>query len=159
MIKTDDETFNRNLEIGSAGEDIVYEYLVRNNSCVLDLRKQKRDEGAGPRLKGTEGQIVVPDFAVYNKNPTKGNFSVDSKVKNSVYTVNGKKCFTVDSKFEQYKRSTQIMQLDFVLLIFLYKNRMYAYKESECAGITRFDNQYSTGNVYIFEYNEAKIIY
>lgn len=154
-----DDQFEEKLAIGEAGEDIVYSYLVANNSYVEDLRKQKRSEGGGPRLRGTEGSLVSPDFAVYNKNPAKGNFAVDAKVKTSIYPVNGKKCFTVDSKYEQYKRVTQIKKLDFLMIAFIFEDRLYFYRDTECCGITTFDNQYSSGNVYLFEYDKSKIRY
>jgi hypothetical protein len=159
MQSEQDKRFEENLAVGEAGEDIVYSYLVANNSFVEDLRKQKRSEGGGPRLKGTEGSLVSPDFAVYNKNPKKGNFAVDAKVKTSIYPVYGKKCFTVDSKYEQYKRVVQVKKLDFLMIVFIYEGRMYFYKDTECSGITTFRNQYSTGNVYLFEFDKSKIRY
>ena len=94
--------FQEKLAIGTAGEDIVYPWLKANNSLVQDMRYQKHEKGSGPRLEGTEGYFVLPDFAVWNKNPNKGNFLVDVKVKDSIYPVNGKMCFTVDKKFEDY---------------------------------------------------------
>lgn len=154
-----DELFKKNLEIGEAGEDILYDYLVANNSFVGDLRSQKRGKGLGPRLKGTEGTLVLPDFEVYNKNPKKGNFAVDAKVKTSTYTINGKRCFTVDNKYEQYKRAVQVKKLDFLMIVFLFEGRMFFYKDTDCIGTTTFANQYSRGNVYLFEYDETKIRY
>lgn len=153
-----EELFKKNLEIGEVGEDIVYDYLVSNNSFVEDLRRHKRDEG-GPKLRGTEGTLVLPDFAVYNKNPKKGSFAVDAKVKNSVYPVNGKSCFTVDNKFEQYRRVVQLKKLDFLMIAFIFENRMYFYKDSDCIGTTTFANQFGSGMVYLFEYDEGKITY
>lgn len=154
-----DENFQQNLKVGEAGEDIVYEYLIQNNSYVEDLRKQKRDEGAGPRLKGTEGTLISPDFAVYNKNPKKGNFAVDAKVKNSIYPINGKMYFTVDNKYEQYKRVTEIKKLDFLMIAFLYQDRMYFYKDTDCSMTTTFNNQHGNGLVYLFEFDKSKIRY
>lgn len=151
--------FEEKLAVGEAGEDILYSYLIANNSYVEDLRSQKRDEKVGPRLVGTEGKLVLPDFAVYNKNPTKGNFAVDAKVKTSVYPVNGKKCFTVDKKFEQYKLAAQVKKLDFLMIAFIFENRMYFYRDIDCCGKTTFDNQHGSGAVYLFEYDESKIRY
>lgn len=154
-----DKEFIENLKIGEAGEDVVYDWLVKNNSYVEDLRSHKRVENKGPRLVGTEGSLVLPDFVVYNKNPNKGCFAVDVKVKNSVYTISRKKCFTVDNKYEQYKTAVQVKKLDFLAIIFIYENRMYFYKDSDCCGITRFKNQFSTGNVYLFELDKLKVRY
>lgn len=147
------------LEIGTAGENVLYDYLVANNSYVEDQRHQKYDGHTGPRLKGTEGTLVLPDFVVYNKDPAKGCFAVDAKVKTSVYPVNGKMCFTVDKKFEQYCRATAVKRLDFLMLVFIYKGRMYFYKDTDCIGTTTFDNQYSTGLVYLFEFDERNMRY
>ena len=153
------QVFEQNLKTGEAGEDILYQYLVANNSFVADLRSQKRGEKAGPRLIGTEGSLVLPDFSVFNKDPRKGCYAVDAKVKKSIYPVNGKRCFTVDNKYEQYKQVTQILRLDFLMIVFLYNNRMYFYRDTDCIGTTTFKNQYSSGNVYLFEYDESKIRY
>lgn len=153
------EVFQEKLAIGTAGEDLVYPWLVKNNSFVIDFRYQKHEKGTGPRLEGTEGSLVLPDFAVWNKNPSKGNYAIDVKVKKDIYPVNGKKCFTVDSKFEDYKRSVQIMKLDFLSIIFLYKDRFYVYKDSDLFCTTVYNNSYSKGNVYCFEHDESKIKY
>lgn len=154
-----DEIFHQNLKEGEAGEDIVYNWLVRNNSFVEDLRNHKRGENRGPRLIGTEGSLVLPDFVVYNKNPNKGNYAIDVKVKSSVYTVNGKKCFTVDNKYEQYKRAVQIKKLDFLAIIFIFEERLYFYRDTDCIGTTQFRNQYGSGNVYLFELDKSKVRY
>jgi hypothetical protein len=157
MSSKDD--FEEKLAIGIAGEDIAYSYLIRNNSFVEDLRNKVHDNGIGPRLKGTEGSLVSPDFAVYNKDPRKGNYLVDVKVKSYIYPVNGKMCFTVDNKFEQYIRVTQIKKLDFLMLIFIYEDRMYFYKDSDLTCTTTFANGFSDGLVYCFEHNKNKIRY
>lgn len=154
-----DEEFQKNLELGEKAEDIVYDYLIRNHSSVLDLRKQKRDEGRGPRLLGTEGSFALPDFAVYNKNPTKGAFALDVKYKSSLYKFKGTDCFTVDSKFEKYKTVKQIMRLDNLYLVFFYNDRMHFYAESECIGRDFKSNDYGHGFVYYFEYDQSKVRY
>lgn len=153
------EIFQRNLTYGEEAEDIVYQYLIKNNSGVVDLRKQKRDENGGPRMVGTEGSFVLPDFGVYNKNPKKGTYSVDVKRKRSLYTYKGRECFTVDKKFEQYKKTSQIMGFDFVAIIFFYEDRMYFYKDTDCIGFEYKVNDYGTGNIYYFSYDENKLIY
>lgn len=153
------EEFQKQLKFGEEAEDIVYEYLVNNHSGVVDLRKQKRDEGRGPRMIGTEGSFVLPDFGVYNKSERKGTFSVDVKRKNSLYPFKGKKCFTVDSKFEQYKISSQIMRFDYLAIIFFYKDRMYLYKENDHIGFEYKENDFGAGNVYYFPFDESKQIY
>lgn len=155
-----DDRFAKSLELGLAAENVVYDYLVQNNSLVQDLRQQKHKEHIGPRLVGTEGSIVLPDFAVYNKNPNKGTFAVDVKYKKSIYPALGKQCFTVDDKFTQYLRATQVMRLDFLMIIFYYNNRMYFYKDSDMIGTTTFDNKtYGGGLIYCFEHDESRIRY
>lgn len=153
------EVFQQNLIFGEEAEDIVYDYLIKNHSCVVDLRKQKRDEGRGPRMVGTEGSFVLPDFGVYNKSKRKGTFSVDVKRKNSLYYFTAQKCFTVDRKFEQYKIASRIMRFDYMAIIFFYEDRMYLYKEDEHIGFEFKSNEYGSGNVYYFPFNEKKIIY
>lgn len=160
MKKSDNEVFENNLVMGTEGEDIVYAYLVANNSLVQDLRAQKHDSGFGPRLFGREGKVVLPDFAVYNKYADKGNFLLDVKVKKSIYPVdkfNGQKCFTVDYKYEDYRRCKEIMRFDTLQFAFVYRDEMYFYKETDCLGATTFANQYSNGNVYCFAHDRSKI--
>ena len=157
-MKSDTE-FEEKLAIGTAGEDIVYEYLKRNNSLVQDMRYQKHEKGSGPRLEGTEGTVILPDFAVYNKNPNKGNYTVDVKVKSSLYTIDRKKCFTVDKKFLDYRQATQILKLDFLMLVFMFEDRMYFYKDTELHGTTEYNNQYGRGTVYGFAKDDSKIRY
>jgi hypothetical protein len=154
-----DNKWEENLATGTAGEDIVHEYLKRNNSLVQDLRYQKHEKGSGPRLEGTEGTVILPDFAVYNKNPSKGRYAVDVKVKSSLYTIDRKKCFTVDKKFLDYKQATQILKMDFLMLVFMYEDRMYFYKDTDLHGTTEYNNQYGTGTVYGFAHDENKIRY
>jgi hypothetical protein len=151
--------FEKLVAWGEEAEDVVYDYLIKNNSSVVDLRKQKRDEGRGPRLIGTEGSFVLPDFGVYNKNPNKGTFAVDVKRKSAIYKFNGKKCFTVDKKFEQYKVSSQIMRFDYLAIIFSFEDRLYFYKADESIGFEYKSNEYGAGNVYYFEYDKSKIRY
>ncbi len=148
--------FQATLAIGTAAEDSVYSYLIANNSYVQDQRKQTHEDGGGPRLKGTEGELVLPDFVCYNKNPDKGNYAVDVKWKKSIYPANGKQCFTVDKKYEDYKRIVQIHKLDFLMMVFVFENKMYFYKDTDCIGSTWFDNQYGSGNVYLFEFDPTK---
>ena len=146
--------------MGIDAENIVYTYLVAHNSYVEDLRQQKHGEFAGPRLHGTEGKVVLPDFAVYNKNPGKGTYLVDVKSKNSIYPINNMKCFTVDDKYEQYKKATEIKRMDYLAIIFFYEDRMYMYKDSDCKGMHQYSpSQYGNGRVYYFEFDKLKIIY
>ena len=124
------------------------------------MRQQKHGEFAGPRLCGTEGKVVLPDFLVYNKNPSKGTFAVDVKSKNSIYTINGKKCFTVDDKYEDYKKAAQIKRLDYLAIIFVYEDRMYMYKESDCKGMHQYTpGAYGNGRVYYFEFDKSTMVY
>lgn len=154
-----DEEFQEQLEFGEEAENIVYDYLIRNNSSVLDLRKYNREVGGGPRLKGTEGSIVLPDFGVFNKDPRKGAYTVDVKRKRSLYSYQRRTCFTVDNKFEQYKTATQIMRYDYLRLMFFYEDRMYFYRETDCIGREYKSNEYSTGFVYYFEFDDKKIVF
>lgn len=155
-----DDRFQENLAIGIAGENTVYEYLIKHYGLVEDSRSQTHGEGSGPRMVGTEGKIIAPDFCVYNKpGSPKGRFAVDVKVKTSLYPYTGKRCFTVDKKFEDYKRIVQIKILDYLAIIFLYKNKMYMYKDSDCIGYEFISNNYGHGNVYYFEFDEKKVIY
>ncbi len=159
MLDKQSDYFEEKLKIGIAGEDIVYDYLVANNSFVEDLRNQKHDEHSGPKLKGTEGELVLPDFAVYNKNTNKGNFAVEVKVKNSLYTYLGCKCFTVDNKYSQYCRAVEVKKLDSLKIIFIYNDRLYLYNGAEYHSTTIFDNKYGKGLVYLFEHDEKKIVF
>lgn len=152
------DKFQENLAVGTEGEDTVYDYLRKHNSFVEDTRNQKHGE-FGPRLRGTEGILVLPDFEVRNKNPKKGDFLVDVKVKTSLYTIDKKKCFTVDKKFEQYKRAAQVKKTDFLAIIFIYEGKLYLYKDSDVCGTTEFNNDYGKGTVYLFEFDEKKQIY
>lgn len=155
-----DKKFRESLAVGKAGEDIVYNYLIKHHGLVEDNRSQVHEEGSGPRLRGTEGIIIQPDFCVYNKpGSPKGRFAVDAKVKSSIYPFKDKRCFTVDHKYEDYKRIVQIKMLDYLAMIFLFKNKMYFYKDSDCYGQQFVDNEYSVGNVYYFAFDEKKIIY
>jgi hypothetical protein len=157
---SNDEAFRESLVIGIAGEDAVYEYLINHYGLVEDTRSQTHGEGYGPRMMGTEGKVIQPDFCVYNKpGSPKGRFAVDVKVKSSLYPFKGKKCFTVDKKFEDYKRVVQIKQLDFLMIVFMYEGKMYFYKDSDCIGSKFMSNSYGHGNVYYFEFDEAKLTY
>ena len=155
-----DEDFQEKLAIGIAGENSVYEYLINNFGLVEDTRSQKHGEGCGPKLVGTEGRVTQPDFCVYNKpGSPKGRFAVDAKVKTSLYYFKGKDCFSVDNKFEDYKRIVQIKQLDYLLIAFVYNNKIFFYKDSDCIGSEFRSNEYTHGLVYYFEYDESKIRY
>lgn len=144
--------------MGTVGEDIVYKWLTANNSLVQDMRYQTYSKGRGPRLEGTEGSIVLPDFSVWNRRPDKGNYAVDVKVKSSIYPINGKLCFTVDEKFDDYRRCVQIMKLDFLMLVFIYKGRMYSYKDTDTLGKHDFNSAYGKWG-YIFAHDESKVVY
>jgi hypothetical protein len=155
-----DEQFKERLDMGTYAENIAYDYLTKHNSYVEDLRQQKHGEFAGPCLCGTEGKVVLPDFIVYNKNPNKGTYAVDVKSKNRTYPINGMDCFTVDDKYEQYKKVTKLKRLDYLAMIFFLDGRMYYYKDIECKGTHQYPpNEHGNGLVYYFEFNKRKIIY
>ena len=150
-----DIQFHQNLADGTKGEDAVYKYLVESNSYVEDTRHQKYESGSGPKLRGIEGTVTLPDFVVYDK--YKGNYAVDVKVKNSVYAVAGQMCFTVDYKYLHYLKAVELKRLDYLVLAFVYQNQLYWYTNNDLAGTTVFDNHYSRGSVYCFAYDTAKI--
>lgn len=152
-----EEEFQETLAIGTAGEDTVYEWLKANYSLVQDVRYQTHNKGTGPRLAGKEGSIILPDFVVYDK--FKGCFSVDVKVKTSVYKINGKKYFTVDDyKFRDYLKCNEIMNLDYLMLIFIIENRFHLYTDTEHKGTHIFNNNYGKA-AYLFEYDKSKVRY
>jgi hypothetical protein len=151
------DAFQKSLDLGIAGENKVYEYLKVTNSLVMNTRLHKHDDNIGPRMHGLAGSIVLPDFIVYNKFSDKGNFAVDVKVKKSIYPVNSKMCFTVDNKFEDYLKVVQIMNLDYLALIFVFEDNLYFYKDSDLLGTTTYNNAWSKGTVYLFEFDKAKI--
>ncbi len=152
------DKFQEKLKIGTAGEDIVYPWLMATNDLVQDLRYQKYEKGSGPRLSGIQGSIVLPDFGVWNPISNIGNFLVDVKVKKDIYPVNGKLCFTVDKKFEDYKKCCEIMKMDFLKIIFIFRGKMFEYKDSDMTFTTTYNNQYSKGLVYCFEYDKSKVV-
>lgn len=155
-----DRVFEENLKVGLAGEDIVYDYLIANYGLVEDTRSQVHGQGKGPRLVGTEGTVIQPDFCVYNKpGSPKARFAVDVKVKSSIYPFRGKKCFTVDKKYEDYRRIVEIKHLDYLALVFMYEGKMFFYRDADCIGSQFMSNDYGHGNVYYFEYDESKIRY
>lgn len=152
--------FQEALRLGTIAEEIVYGYLKANHSLVQDMRKQTHEDNKGPRLIGTEGELVLPDFGVTNKNPNKGNFLIDVKYKSSLYTVKDKKCFTVDRKYEQYKRVREILRYDFLMMAFMFEDRLYFYKEEDCIGTHQFrPNKFGDGFVYLFQFDELKKVY
>jgi len=153
-----DLEFKESLAKGIQGENLVYDWLIANFGLVEDSRSHSHGEGAGPRLVGTEGKVISPDFCVYNKpGSPKGRFAVDVKVKSSIYWYNGKQCFTVDKKFEDYKKIVQIKNLDYLMIVFLYNGKMYIYKDTDCIGSEFKSNDYGHGRVYYFEHDESKV--
>lgn len=153
----EDNDFEKSLAVGTAAEDIVYEWLKTNYAFVQDARYQTRDKGKGPRLEGLGGSIVIPDFIVYDA--YKGKMAIDVKFKTSVYPINGKKYFTVDDyKFRDYLRCTQLMNLDGMLFLFVHDNKFFVYNSDENEGIHRFDNTFGKG-AFLFEYDTSKVKY
>ena len=149
------DDFHEKLAEGVRGEDAVYHYLTTTNSYVEDTRYQKYTEGQGPKLRGIEGAVTLPDFVVYDR--FKGNYAVDVKVKTSVYTVHQQPCFTVDYKYLHYLKVMELKRLYFLVLAFVYQNDLYWYTNSDLHGTTQFENQYSRGDVYLFAHDPAKI--
>jgi hypothetical protein len=143
-----DEEFQENLRLGTAAEDKVYSYLRMNYSFIQDMRYQKHEKGTGPRLEGTTGSLILPDFAFYDR--YKGKGLLDVKYKAS-------KFFTVDDyKYRDYLECTGIMNLATLLLVFVYEDEMYFYDSNEATGPRTFNNSYGKA-AYVFEYNRSKI--
>ncbi len=143
-----DEEFQENLRLGTAAEDKVYSYLRMNYSFVQDMRYQKHEKGTGPRLEGTTGSLILPDFAYYDR--YKGKGLLDVKYKAS-------KFFTVDDyKYRDYLECAGIMNLVNLLLVFVYEDEMYFYNSSEATGPRTFNNSYGKA-AYIFEFDKSKI--
>ena len=147
--------FHEKLAEGTQGEDAVYKYLAETNSYVEDTRHQKYEAGGGPKLRGIEGTVTLPDFVVYDR--FKGNYAVDVKVKKSIYKVQDQLCFTVDYKYLHYLKTVELKRLDYLVLAFVYQDQLYWYTNSDLAFTTAFDNQYSRGAVYCFVHDTAKI--
>lgn len=145
-----DEEFEENLRLGTAAEDKVYSYLRMNYSCVQDIRYQKHEKGTGPRLEGSIGSLILPDFAFYDRYKGKGLIDVKYKAK---------PFFTVDDyKFRDYKECVGIMNLSVLLLVFVYENEMYFYDSTEATGPKTFNNAYGKA-AYVFNYDRSKIRY
>jgi hypothetical protein len=143
-----DEEFQEKLRLGTLAEDKVYSYLRMNYSCVQDMRYQKHEKGSGPRLEGTIGSLILPDFAYYDRYKGKGLLDVKHKAKNY---------FTVDDyKFRDYIECVGIMNLDHLTLVFVYEDEMYFYDGTEATGPKIFNNGYGKA-AFVFEYDKKKI--
>lgn len=156
MLST--QRFNQSLAIGLVGEEAVLPWLEKNNEIVLDNRLEKHKKG-GPRTTGTYTSLAKPDFIVYNPYTTGVKYAIDVKTKTKdPYTVNNRMCFTVDKKFEEYLKLTEIMALDFLAIIFVWKGHLYFYKDTDVVDTCEYNNEYGTGTVYLFEYDKKKVI-
>lgn len=143
-----DEEFQENLRLGTNAEDKVYSYLRMNYSFVQDMRYQKHEKGTGPRLEGTTGSLILPDFAFYDR--YKGKGLLDVKYKAS-------KFFTVDDyKYRNYLECAGIMNLVNLMLVFVYDGEMYFYDSAEAEGPKTFNNSYGKA-AYIFNFDKSKI--
>lgn len=154
-IMSKDLIFKENLKMGTLGENQAFEFLKTHNHYIEDNRRQKYDNG-GPKLIGALGSIVLPDFTVYNVDGP--CYALDVKVKSRPYLIDGKYYFTVDYKYNDYIKATKIKKLDFLALMFIYKGMMFLYKDSDLAGTHVFDNEFSKGPVYLFEYDKTKVV-
>jgi hypothetical protein len=143
-----DEEFQENLRLGIAAEDKVYSYLRMNCSLVQDMRYQTHDKGTGPRLEGTSGTVILPDFAYYDR--FKGRWLLDVKHKTKSF-------FTVDDyKFRDYKRCVELMGCVGLILVFVYEDEMYFYDSSEATGPRVFNNEFGNA-AYVFNVDRTKI--
>lgn len=144
--------FIDSLAKGVAAEDSVYTWLIANYMYVQDMRYQVVTGYKGPRLRGLNGEIILPDFAVYSEG--KG-YAIDVKFKTSIYPINGKSYFTVDDyKFKDYLRCCEVLRLDGLKIIFLYNNSMYMYNADEHDGTFAFQG----GSAFLFECRKANKI-
>jgi hypothetical protein len=143
-----DEQFRENLRLGTAAEDKVYSYLRMNYSHVQDMRYQVHEKGTGPRLEGTSGSVILPDFAYYDKYKGKGLLDVKYKASNF---------FTVDDyKYRDYLSCARLMNLETLILVFVYEDEMYFYDSREAAGPKAFNNSYGK-SAYVFNFDRSKI--
>lgn len=151
-----DEEFLEALARGTEAEDKVYTYLRMNYSFVQDMRYQTHEKGSGPRLEGTSGSVILPDFQVIDR--FKGRFLVDVKAKTRTYTLGNDKCFTVDDyKLEDYERCVKYLLSDKLVIIFVYDNKMYFYDSTDkLPQSIMFDNDYGK-KAYLFKVDESKI--
>lgn len=148
MQNKQDRRFKENLRLGTKAEDKVYSYLRMNYSHVQDMRYQTHEKGTGPRLEGTSGSVILPDFAYYDK--YKGKGLLDVKYKSSNY-------FTVDDyKYRDYLTSVELLNLEKLVLVFVYEDEMYFYDSSEATGPRTFNNNYGKA-AYVFDYDRSKI--
>ena len=148
MQSEQDKRFEENLRLGTAAEDKVYSYLRMNYSFVQDMRYQKHEKGTGPRLEGTTGSLILPDFAYYDRYKGKGLIDVKYKASNF---------FTVDDyKYRNYLECTGIMNLVNLVLVFVYEDEMYFYDSKEATGPQTFNNSFGKA-AYVFEYDRSKI--
>jgi len=148
MQSEQDKRFKENLRLGTIAEDKVYSYLRMNYSCVQDMRYQKHEKGTGPRLEGTIGSLILPDFAFYDR--YKGKGLIDVKYKAKPY-------FTVDDyKFRDYLECVGILNLEKLLLVFVYEDEMYFYDSDEATGPKIFNNGFGKA-AYVFEHDRKNI--
>jgi len=154
-MRSDKETFEAALEVGTKAEDIVYAWLKSIYSYVQDTRYQTRKEGTGPRLEGTSGSVILPDFIIYDR--FKGKHAVDVKAKTSAYFIEGGRYFTVDSyKFDHYMKTVELMGLDGLYIIFVFEDELYLYTHEDMVRRHSFANSY--GKVAcLFDYDKTKI--
>jgi len=148
MQSEQDKRFKENLRLGTIAEDKVYSYLRMNYSHVQDMRYQTHEKGTGPRLEGTSGSVILPDFAYYDRFKGKGLLDVKYKASNF---------FTVDDyKYKDYLSCVGLMNLEKLILVFVYEDEMYFYDSSEATGPRTFNNSYGKA-AYVFDYDRSKI--
>lgn len=156
MANKVDDNFNVKLEVGMQAEDKVYRYLILNYQYVQDCRYQRREKFSGPRLVGTAGNLVLPDFIVYDEHH--GKYAVDVKYKSAAYPIGGVECFTADySKTQDYARVAEVLGLDKVLLIFVYNDNLYLYDAKDIHGRHCFNNKYGSEAVLYAFHNNYRI--
>ena len=151
-----DRVFSAALAKGIIAEDKVYTYLRMNYSYVQDMRYQTHEKGSGPRLEGTSGSVILPDFQVIDR--FKGRFLIDVKSKTSTYTLGNAEYFTVDDyKLEDYERCVKYLLSDKLMIVFVFKGNMYFYESTErLPKPVTFDNDYGK-KAYLFEVDSTKI--
>lgn len=148
---TSNEKFQEKLEMGTKAENLVKAWVEKKYEHIVDLRYQKHAKG-GPRITGTTGSFVLPDFAVYDQT---GNFLIDVKAKSRVNLIDGIHYFTVDPKLNDYLECTRIMNMDSCKIMFVYDNRKFMYDSAEWSAKHDFNNEFGSW-AYIYRYDKNK---
>lgn len=151
----EDVYFQEKLRLGIAAEDMMLVWLRATYGFVEDKRKQKYEEGEGPRIKGQSGSVTVPDFFVIDQH--RGNMFVEVKWKEQPTKRNGKEYFTIDYKLEHYKRCVQLYRADKLVIVFVCNDEKYFYDGNDhLPDIVHYNNKFGK-YAYMYEVDRTKI--